>query len=299
MEDPYEDWAIGARDRLRARYRDLLVKIADLYEAAGEHQHAIEQLARLVSHDPTDEETHRKLMRLYALTGNKFQALEQYKQCREILSREIGEEPEPATRELGKQILLGKIQPLPQFDIKKAAQSVVGVEPESNLDDKSKSPSGRRVEGGRENYSLAVLPFICDQAHPHSQYLAGTLTESLINTLSKSEGLRVVAHEDVLTFISSAVSPLEAASRLGVKAILVGKLHGTTARLSVRTELIKAKDGTSIWEAVYAPEAKELLSVKDRIAGEVETLLTNLLSNKDRRHVIVSSHFGRNFSPLR
>ena len=112
-DNPYSDWAAPRREHLRLLHRKLLTKLAQLYEEQGEYQPGIKHLQGLVKSDPTDERAHRQLMRLLALTGSKFLALEQYKQCREALRRELEAEPEASTVELGRQILHGAIQPAP------------------------------------------------------------------------------------------------------------------------------------------------------------------------------------------
>src|SRR5919199_804759 len=79
IEDPYEDWAVA-------------------------------RLKEIVALDPSNEDAHRRLMRLYALTGNRRQAIRQYEQCREDLRRELDARPEPATVKLHEQIVSGGIQ---------------------------------------------------------------------------------------------------------------------------------------------------------------------------------------------
>ena len=110
-DNPYVDWATPRREHLRLLHRKLLTKLAQLYEEQGEYQRGIKHLQGLVKDDPLDERAHRQLMRLLALAGSKFLALEQYKQCKGILRQELGAAPEPKTIELGSQILHGKIQP--------------------------------------------------------------------------------------------------------------------------------------------------------------------------------------------
>jgi DNA-binding SARP family transcriptional activator/Tol biopolymer transport system component len=113
VDEPYEDWAMARRDRLRILHRKLVVKLAQLYEEQKQYRRSIERLRALIDSDPTDEHVHRQLMRLYALTGSKFQAFEQYKQCCAALRREVDAEPEPATVELSQQILQGLVKPVP------------------------------------------------------------------------------------------------------------------------------------------------------------------------------------------
>ena len=119
-DDPYEDWALVRREQTRVLHRKVATKFAQACKRAGRHRESIEQLKTLIASDPTDEYVHRQLMRLYALTGSKFQALEQFKQCRETLRREFDAEPEAATVEMGKLIIHGRIQPAPLTSEKNA-----------------------------------------------------------------------------------------------------------------------------------------------------------------------------------
>jgi DNA-binding SARP family transcriptional activator len=107
-EDRYEDWAAGRREELREEYGALLVELARLREARNEHPLAIDALRRLVASDPAHEEARVGLMRLYALAGQRHQALRQYQQLREALRRELGAEPDAASERLYQEILGGR-----------------------------------------------------------------------------------------------------------------------------------------------------------------------------------------------
>src|SRR5215217_1534819 len=104
-EDRYEDWAADRREELREEYGGLLVELARLHEARDEHVPAIDALRRLVANDPAHEEARRGLMRLYALAGQRHQALRQYQHLREALQRELGAEPDAASQRLHQEIL--------------------------------------------------------------------------------------------------------------------------------------------------------------------------------------------------
>jgi DNA-binding SARP family transcriptional activator len=77
-EDRYEQWPIGRRDALHRDYLGLLTDLASLYESQGAEALAIDILQQLVTADAGREEAHRSLMRLYAATGTRQQALRQY-----------------------------------------------------------------------------------------------------------------------------------------------------------------------------------------------------------------------------
>lgn len=110
-EDMYEDWVASRREHLRLLYRKLATKAAEIYAAQDWQQRSIELLKNISQADPTDERVHQDLMRLYAQTGSKYQALKQYEICRKALV-EIGLEPEPETLEIKLKIQSGDIQPI-------------------------------------------------------------------------------------------------------------------------------------------------------------------------------------------
>ncbi len=76
---PYESWAQAPRERLRARYIDLL-------RDAGE-------LELLVGAEPSDEAAHRELMRRELDRGNRPAAIRWYGLLRAALRRELGAAP--------------------------------------------------------------------------------------------------------------------------------------------------------------------------------------------------------------
>src|SRR5437868_5745730 len=110
IEDPYEDWATMRRESLRALRQDLLVKLAQRYEIEGRPDESIARLKEIVALDAANEAAQRQLMRLYALTGQRQQALHQYEQCCADLRREFDARPEPATVALHEQIVAGSLQ---------------------------------------------------------------------------------------------------------------------------------------------------------------------------------------------
>ena len=96
-EDLYDDWAATRREQLRSDHQELLLKLARLHEANGHYNQSISRFKELLAADPPNEEAHRQLMRLYAATGNRQQALRQHKECCEVLRKELDAAPEQAT----------------------------------------------------------------------------------------------------------------------------------------------------------------------------------------------------------
>jgi DNA-binding SARP family transcriptional activator len=109
--DRYEEWAEEPRRRLRETYLSLLSGLAQLHEDQADYDTAAEVLRNLVAEEPTREEAHVGLMRLYALTGSKGEAFAQYRRLEEILLSKLGTEPAASSRALREEISAGWFPP--------------------------------------------------------------------------------------------------------------------------------------------------------------------------------------------
>jgi len=108
-DDPYEDWAASRREALNATYLGLLDDVARLHEEAGAYSSALAALRRLVELEPAHEDAQVRMMRLYALSGRRSQALRQYRQLAQALERDLDAAPEPATQALFERIKRGEM----------------------------------------------------------------------------------------------------------------------------------------------------------------------------------------------
>ena len=108
-DDCYEAWTFQPREALRQTYLTLLLELAQLYEASHDYTRGISALQNLLAVDPSHEEAHQGLMRLYALSGQRQQALRQYQALRKVLQTELEVEPSPATLQLYESIQSGQI----------------------------------------------------------------------------------------------------------------------------------------------------------------------------------------------
>ena len=110
-EDRYEDWAEGRRQELRHTRLSLQVGLARTYEGRGEYERGIDVLQRALSEEPTNEEMHTGLMRLYAFSESRGEALAQYEQLREALSGELDAQVSATTERLREEIAAGRLSP--------------------------------------------------------------------------------------------------------------------------------------------------------------------------------------------
>ena len=101
----FEGWLLAERERLREVAVEGLGKLLAHERAAGHLEAALQIALRLAALDPLQEAIHRTLMRLYTELGRRGTALRQYQICVDVLDRELGTEPEPATKQLYQDLL--------------------------------------------------------------------------------------------------------------------------------------------------------------------------------------------------
>jgi len=92
------------RERLRARFLNVLAHLADYHFKANDYDACLDAVLRLLAADPCREDAHRLAMRSYLRRGERAQALRQYRLCESILAAEFDAAPEPATRALFERI---------------------------------------------------------------------------------------------------------------------------------------------------------------------------------------------------
>ena len=75
------------------------------------YEQALGYAQRYLSVNHLDEEMHCRLMELYAVTGNRAAALQQYRICADALGRELGIAPLQETKSLYLTIMNGELSP--------------------------------------------------------------------------------------------------------------------------------------------------------------------------------------------
>lgn len=96
-EPGFDDWLALRREQLRARLVSAHARLVGEYRARTQPDAAIASALRLLALDPLREDVHRSLMEIYAGQRRWSAALHQFQLCRNVLARELGVRPEPAT----------------------------------------------------------------------------------------------------------------------------------------------------------------------------------------------------------
>lgn len=111
LEGWCQNWCIIERERYQTMYLMLLDKLVQYCELYQKYDAGIAYGMEILRHDHAYERTHRQLMRLYFITGNRTQALHQYDHCVKALRDELDVEPSESTKQLYDQIRLDTFAP--------------------------------------------------------------------------------------------------------------------------------------------------------------------------------------------
>src|SRR5215813_5456017 len=109
----YDDWIAPRRENLVQRCKEAVAGLVSLLEEQREYPEALRHVRHWLQHDSLEEEAHRWLMRLLALSGDRAGALQAYRHCADTLQRELGVEPSAATVRLHERIRDAEAEPSP------------------------------------------------------------------------------------------------------------------------------------------------------------------------------------------
>lgn len=93
----FDDWRAGRAVAVERTVLGVLDRLATAHQAAGDLPGAIAAASRRLDLDPLDEAGHVRLMDLFAQSGDRMNALRQYRLCVATLDRQLGVAPLEST----------------------------------------------------------------------------------------------------------------------------------------------------------------------------------------------------------
>ena len=169
------------------------------------------------------------------------------------------------TREMGFFELKNVKEPVRIYAI---ANEGIIVPSREELKGKTKQPTNK----------LAILPFVNMSADPENEYFSDGITEELLNTLSKVDGLQVTSRTSAFAFKGKNEDIRSIASQLNVDKILEGSVRKSGSRVRITSQLINASDGYHIWSETYDRNLTDIFEMQDEISG--------IIANKLRENLL-------------
>ncbi|MGE5376926.1 MAG: AfsR/SARP family transcriptional regulator, partial [Bacteroidota bacterium] len=96
-DNPYEEWTVLERERLRVAYLDILDHLSQIIFIQERYSACVTLCQLILSRDLCREDAHCRLMRCYSRLGQYSLALRQYQVCVEALQTELQVNPTPET----------------------------------------------------------------------------------------------------------------------------------------------------------------------------------------------------------
>jgi len=130
--------------------------------------------------------------------------------------------------------------------------------------------------------SIAVLPFENLSDDKDNVFFSDGLSEEILNSLARIDGLRVIGRTSSFQFKGKDVDSSAIGRRLGVANLLEGSVRREGERARITAQLIRASDGIQLWSQTYDRTVTDSLAVQLDIAEQVAGVLNVVLDDKQR-----------------
>jgi len=138
---------------------------------------------------------------------------------------------------------------------------------------------------GQKITSMAVLPFINSGPDQSAEYLSDGFTESLINSLSRLPGVKMMSRNSVFRYKGKDADPQIVGKELDVAAVLMGRIVQSAEGLSVSVELVNTSDNSHIWGDQYQRKSSEIITLQNDISRELSKQLSISLTGDQEKQI--------------
>jgi TolB-like protein/DNA-binding SARP family transcriptional activator len=127
-------------------------------------------------------------------------------------------------------------------------------------------------------HAIAVLPFTDLSPGSDREYFSDGITEELISTLTRVEGLRVASSRSVFAFRNSGEDVRGIGAKLGVASVLEGSVRWSGDRLRITAKLVNVADGYQLWAETYDRPVGDAFVIQQEIAEAIVQMLRGRLA---------------------
>lgn len=154
-------------------------------------------------------------------------------------------------------------------------------EPEVVAPGTAGQPLPLNVEREKNGRRIAVLPFSNISPEEKDAYFSDGMTEELISTLSRIQGLRVIARTSMMQYKGTSKNVAQIGSELRVNAILEGSVRKSGNKLRITVKLIDVASQEPLWSEEYDRELTDVFMIQANVAQRVaEALQVKLLTEE-------------------
>jgi TolB-like protein/DNA-binding SARP family transcriptional activator len=316
----FERWVDEMRSRFIDRYRRAVEELANASSKAGDRAKAVEWWRMLAAHDRLSSRVALRLMRALADAGDQAGALEFAQVHEAIVRAELEAPPDPSVSAFAAELRVARAPvrvaaatapTSPPRSAVVATSAVTAAEPAPHGAAPLRASRPRRAIWfvapavlllatatwgathlrGRHDDSIAVLPFDTMSGDATDASFAAGMTEELIASLARIDGLRVIASTSTLAFKGHHTDVRSIADTLHVAYVLEGGWQRVGSRIRVNVRLVDGIDGATRWSETYNRDARDAFDVQDDIGRAVAAALRiKLLGAAGRTERLVRHH---------
>jgi TolB-like protein len=125
--------------------------------------------------------------------------------------------------------------------------------------------------------SIAVLSFLNLSGEPEDEYFSDGLSEELLNTLVRIDGLQVAARTSAFSFKGTAVDIPTVGRKLNVASVLEGSVRRADERVRITVQLVNTVTGFQLWSQTFDRDLEDVLELQSEIATNVARSLQVVL----------------------
>ena len=200
--------------------------------------------------DPTAEEAHRALIRLYLNRGKANAALRQFRSFKEALQRELGVEPEAETRALIEE------------------QRENGEPPTKPVLEPAAEAPNASAQRDTDHPSVVVLPFE-NLSGPEDEFLVDGVVEEITAMLSRVRSFFVIARQSAFAYKGRRVDVREIGREFGVRYAVEGTVRRAGDRVRIFVQLADTGTRAQLWSERFDRAASDIFELEDEIAARV------------------------------
>src|SRR5262245_56612375 len=124
-----------------------------------------------------------------------------------------------------------------------------------------------KVAARTELPSVVVLPLTSFSGEP--EYFVDGITDALIASLARIEGLRVISRQSAMHFKGSQKLLPEIAKELGVEYVVEDSVARTGETVRLNAQVVRADPETTLWSNTFERRSEEVLGLQSSFATAV------------------------------
>ncbi|HSN57580.1 MAG TPA: protein kinase, partial [Candidatus Sulfomarinibacteraceae bacterium] len=166
--------------------------------------------------------------------------------------------------------------------LRKAGMDDGAGSPQSSVVNKPSQSKAVRpnASGDFDQKSIVVLPFINMSEDSSNEFFSDGVTEEILTSLSRIDGLRVISRTSAMTYKNTSKSIREIAAELEVGTVLEGSVRRAGNRVRVTAQLIEAASDRHLWSESYDRDLEDIFEVQSNVAVQIaQSLQTELASD--------------------